>query len=132
MKMTSLKERRRKKRKIINPCPAQHHLRIRPDQYEIKGEILDISPLGVKFVSYKPFANDSLIPIGFSLLNFGSFIKTVGRVVRSERINWEEHHVALEFDENVSSPSLLEEYIDVMERWKDKNAVSGVLAVLHH
>lgn len=88
---------------------------------ECQGTICNISSCGTKFVSYRPYQTNAIIDIGLSLLDFGSWVKTRGKVLRCEQKDFEEYHIALQFENDDSQKSLIGEYIEVMKSWKSYN-----------
>jgi c-di-GMP-binding flagellar brake protein YcgR len=119
MEIIGQKERRRAPRTALHtavmdvyPINIQH-------QRELRGKIYDVSTLGAKFLSNKPYAIDSKIYVGLLLPNCNSLINISGKVVRCEEESAEEYHIAVEFDEDKYQQSLLEEYIRIMKLWDE-------------
>ena len=117
MKTIDQKERRRAPRISLRsavmdvyPINVQH-------QKELRGKICDVSTLGAKFISNKPYAKDSTIYVGLLLPNYNSLINVSGRVVRCEQKEINEFHIAIEFKEDYFQQSLIAEYIRVMKLW---------------
>ena len=118
--MKELKERRRALRISLHsavmdvyPINAQH-------QRELRGKICDLSTLGAKFISNKPYVKNSKIYVGLLLPHFNSLINISGKVVRCEHKIGEEYHIAVEFDEDYYQQSLIEEYIRIMKLWDEQ------------
>lgn len=82
---------------------------------EFRGKICNLSTLGAKFISSKPFKKDAAVYIGLVLPNHGSLIDVAGRVVRCEEKGKGEYHIAVEFKEDHYQQALINDYIKMME-----------------
>jgi len=89
-------------------------------QRELRGKIYDISSLGARFISNKPYTKDSEVYVGLLLPNCNSLINVNAKVVRCEQKENNEFHIALEFKEDNYQQSLIAEYIRVMKLWDEK------------
>jgi len=117
MKTIGQKERRRAPRITLRsafidvyPIDGEH-------KTELRGKICDVSTVGAKFISNKPYMKDSEIYVGLLLPSINTVINISGRVVRCEKKSSEEYHIAIEFKEERYQQSLLEEYIRIMKSW---------------
>jgi len=118
------KEKRRVPRTALHSAVMDvYPINMQP-QRELRGKIYDVSTLGAKFLSNKPYAKDSKIYVGLLLPHLNSLINVSGKVVRCEEKSAEEYHIAIKFDEDKYQQSLLEEYIRIMklsdEQWDSR------------
>ena len=124
VELVEKKERRRAPRAVLRSAWVSLYSQKAPDEKELKGRICDISALGVKFISNKPYTIDSKIDVGLLLPNFNSLINISGRMVRRERISNDKYQIALEFDGDYHQ-HFIREYIRIMQlwdgQWKRKN-----------
>jgi len=118
--MRELKERRRALRISLHSAVMDVYPIDMKHQKELRGKICDLSTLGTKFISKKPYAQDSKIFVGLLLPHLNSLVNISGKVVRCEHKIGEEYHIAVEFDEDYYQQSLIEEYIRIMKLWDDQ------------
>jgi len=115
-----LKERRRAPRTVLRSVFMDLYPLGFKKQRKLRGRILDISPLGIRFVCDKAYVKDSMISLDLLLPNSMSFTKISGKVVRCEEKSSEGYHVAVEFDEDYHQQSLVKEYIRIMKLWDEQ------------
>lgn len=115
MKKQDGRERRRVQRTILEHAYIDV-FKERPQQItEFRGKICDLSTLGAKFVSSRPYDKGTEVYIGLVLPNHGSLIDVAGRVVRCEESVSGEYNIAVEFKEDYYQQSLIKDYIRMME-----------------
>jgi len=117
MKTMSQKERRRAPRTTLKDAFMDIYSIDTRYLKEYKGRIFDISTLGVKFTSNKPYNKYTEVHVGLLLPNYNSLIKVIGRVVRCEDKSNEDYHIAVEFKEDTYQQRIINEYIEVMKLW---------------
>ena len=110
-------DRRRAPRTVLGSAIVELYSQKTPEQVELRGKICDISRLGTKFSSNKPYSTESTIKLDLLLPNFVPFTNVFGRVVRCETKTVDEFHTAIEFEEDIHKQSLIEHYIRVMKSW---------------
>lgn len=110
-----IKERRRVPRTYLNNVSINVYSQKIEDNVEFRAKICDISSLGIRFVSHKPYIKDSKLNIALLSPTNSIVIGVTGRVVRSESRSTKEHHVALEFKEDPRQQSSIEDYIKMMK-----------------
>lgn len=113
----SQKERRRAPRTTLNDAFMDIYSIDTRYLKEYKGKIFDISTLGLKFTSNKPYSKYTEVHVGLLLPNYDSLIKVTGRVVRCEDKSNEDYHIAVEFKEDTYQQRIINEYIEVMKLW---------------
>lgn len=115
------KERRRAPRTVLNNAYVCVYSEKRQNSIDLVEKIYDISPLGIRFISFKPYSADSIIRFGLLLPNHDSFnINVSGKVLRCEKKDNDEYHIAVEFEENSYQQSQVKEYIEVVKSWNDR------------
>ena len=120
METIGQKERRRAPRIALHSAVMDVYPINVKHKRELRGKICDVSTLGAKFISDKPYMKDSKIYVGLLLPNFNSLINISGKVVRCEEKSSEEYHIAVKFDEDKYQQSLIKEYIRIMKLWDDQ------------
>ena len=127
MEKREQKERRRAERAALGNTSLEVYSQKIKRPIEFRAKVLDISSLGAKFISCRPYSKDILIEIGLMLPKYGSLIEISGRVVRCQKSGDEVYEVAVEFEEDYYQQSIIEEYIKVMKDWNKNN--ESVLAI---
>lgn len=112
------KERRRATRKDLSRALIAVYTKKPPTEIEYKARLCNISSLGLKFISFKPYDNNTIIHFSLLLPNQNTLLDTSGRVVRCEKQDDEKYFIALDLKEGYFEKSLIEDYIEVMELWE--------------
>jgi c-di-GMP-binding flagellar brake protein YcgR len=112
-------ERRRAPRTVLSSACVNLYSQKAPDEKEIRGRICDISRVGTKFSSNRPYRVKSNINLELLLPNFIPFTHISGRVVRCETKTADEFHTAVEFEGDLHRQYLVENYIKVMKSWEN-------------
>jgi c-di-GMP-binding flagellar brake protein YcgR len=120
MKTIAKKERRRSPRIVLHSAVMDVYDTDIKLQTKHRGRICDVSTLGVKFISNKPYAKESTIYVGLLLPNYNSLINISGKVVRCEQERGEEYNISVEFKEDHYQQSLVLEYIRIMKLWDNQ------------
>lgn len=113
--MTPYHEKRRAQRvdldnAFLNICSPE--VQNRKDN---KGKICNLSSVGVKFVSYKPYSEDAKVELALMLPRHGAVTHISASVRRCEPRDSESFYTALEFQEDYFQQSLIRNYIRVMK-----------------
>lgn len=116
--MISYPEKRRAERVNLNNAFLNICLPNVENREDNKGKICDLSSLGVKFVSYKPYIEDSKVELGLILPKHGTVANISASVRRCEPRDGESFYTALEFQEDYFQQSLVKNYIRVMKLYK--------------
>lgn len=120
MRTAKEKEKRRAKRTALGYAYIDVYPAKLRGKSEFRGKIHDISPLGAKFVSCKPYDISSTVYLGLLLPSHGALLDVTGRVVRCEEKEKEEYHVAVEFGGDSYQRSMIKDYIKLM-KLRDKH-----------
>ena len=116
LKMKEGKDKRRAPRTSLKHA----NIYISENDTKIKGRIRDISPLGVRFVSKRPFSKETVFQTDPLLPDFTSFIDIPGRIVWCYKKRGDEYYSGMEFKGNYYRISVMEDYIkDMKLREKD-------------
>lgn len=110
-------ERRRAQRTVLQSAVIELYSQKKPEKVEQRGKICDISRVGTKFSSMRPYSKESIISLDLLLPNFVPFTTVSGRVVRCETKTADEFYTAVEFEDDIYKQSLIEHYITVMKAW---------------
>lgn len=127
MKKREKKERRRAERVALENTSLEVYSQKIKRPIEFRAKVLDISSVGAKFVSCRPYSKNTQIQIGLMLPKYGSLIEISGSVVRCQKSGDEVYNVAVEFEEDYYQQSIIDEYIKVMKDWNKSN--ESVLAI---
>lgn len=119
MKKIEHKDRRRAPRTALNSALIDYFSGQVPGQSKLRGRICDISRVGIKFRSVKPYAEDSRINLNLLLPNAVPFTDISGRVVRCEAEDNNFYQTAVEFEESCLYLSLIEDYATTMKSWEN-------------
>jgi hypothetical protein len=114
-KELAIKERRRAPRTYLNNAFINVYSQKIDDNIDFKAKVCDISSLGIRFVSHKPYIQDSKLNIALISPTNSIVMGVTGRVVRSEQRSTHEYHVALEFKVDPKQQSSIEDYIKMMK-----------------
>lgn len=118
--MKRIKGKRRAPRTVLECASIDVYQKNVQNQPELRGKICDISPLGVKFISHKPYIIGSMIYFALLLPSHGSLKGISGIVLSCEQKKSEEFHIAIEFkDIDYYQKLLIENYIKVMKSWNE-------------
>jgi c-di-GMP-binding flagellar brake protein YcgR len=120
MKATEQKERRRTPRTILGHAAIAIYPKNIYNPETLRVKICDISLLGTRFISFKPFSRGSEIVLSLLSPENIPLPNISGRVVRCEQKETE-YHAALEFvNLDDYQKSLVENYIRTAELWNKK------------
>jgi len=100
MKTIQKMERRRVLRTVVKNIYIDIYSQTEPDRVEVIGKIYDISPLGAKFISHRPYIIGSKIHLNILSTNHIPPIDISGRVVHCEQKDNDEFYTAVEFKED--------------------------------
>jgi len=115
-----MKEKRRAPRTVLECTSIDIYPKNVQTEPELRGKIYDISPLGAKFISQKPYIIGSIIYFALLLPSHGSLKGISGIVLSCEQKNSDEFHVAIEFkDIDYYQKFLIENYIKGMKSWNE-------------
>jgi hypothetical protein len=117
MKKRDQKDRRQAPRTALNKALVDLFSQKMLNQKGQRGKICDISHLGIKFSSDKPYIKGSIIHLGLLLPNFIPISDITGKVVRCEQKDNVECYTAVEYKGDYYLRSLIEAYIKAMKSW---------------
>lgn len=116
MEKTEQKEKRRMPRTNLGYAVIEVYSKNIQNQADFRGRICDISPLGVRLISYKRYEKDSKVYVGLMLPNQNSYIYVSGKVRHWEQQKGGEYHIGIEFENSdYCQKSLIEYYINIMK-----------------
>jgi c-di-GMP-binding flagellar brake protein YcgR len=115
---------KKKEERLAERVPLEHtfvhvHTEKVQEQKELRGDIYDISTVGIRFVSKKPFTIGSKIYLSLLLPNGTSLSDIACEVLRSEKKNGN-YYIAIAFtDLDFYQKSMVKDYIRLMKLRSD-------------
>jgi len=111
MKNIEQKDRRQAQRTVLNDISLDVYSQKVKNQIEARGKICDISHMGTKFISNKPYISGSKIHLNLLSTNYIPLLDIFGRVVRCEQQTNVEFTTAVEFIEDPYQKCVVDNYI---------------------
>ena len=111
------KDRRRAPRTALTKALVDLYSQQMLNQEGHRGKICDISHIGIKFSSDKPYIKGSIVHLDLLLPNFVPMTDITGKVIRCEQKDNVEFYTSVEYKEDYYLQSQIENYTRVMKSW---------------